>query len=79
MLLKFFFFFLNYNVYMASLVAHCRICLQCRRPGFDPWVGKITWRRELLPTPVFWSGEFYGQMSLAGYNPWGSKELDTTD
>ena len=23
-----------------------RICLQCRRPGFDPWVGKIPWRRE---------------------------------
>ena len=26
---------------------------QCRRPGFDPWVGKISWRRERLPTPVF--------------------------
>ena len=23
------------------------------RPGFDPWVGKIPWRRERLPTPVF--------------------------
>ena len=29
------------------------ICLQCRRPGFDPWVGKIPWKREQLPTPVF--------------------------
>ena len=29
--------------------------LQCRRPGFDPWVGKIPWRKERLPTPVFWS------------------------
>ena len=37
-----------------------RICLQCRRPGFDPWVGKIPWRRERLPTPVFWPGEFHG-------------------
>ena len=35
-----------------------RICLQCRRPRFDPWVGKIPWRRERLPTPVFWPGEF---------------------
>ena len=35
-----------------------RICLQCGRPGFDPWVGKIPWRRERLPTPVFWPGEF---------------------
>ena len=29
-------------------------------PGFDPWVGKIPWRRERLPTPVFWPGEFHG-------------------
>ena len=33
------------------------ICLQCRRSGFDSWVGKIPWRREWLPTPVFFSGE----------------------
>ena len=31
--------------------------LQCRRPGFDPWVGKIPWRREQLPTSVFWPGD----------------------
>ena len=24
------------------------------RPGFNPWVGTIPWRRERLPTPVFW-------------------------
>ena len=24
--------------------------------GFDPWVGKIPWRRERLPAPVFWPG-----------------------
>ena len=30
------------------------------RPGFDPWVGKIPWRRGRLPTPVFWPGEFHG-------------------
>jgi len=34
------------------------------RPGFNPWVGKIPWRRERLPTPVFWPGEFHGL-----YNP----------
>ena len=34
--------------------------LQCRRPQFDPWVGEIPWRREQLPTPVFWPGEFHG-------------------
>ena len=33
------------------------ICLQCRRPGFNPWVGKIPWRREWLPTPVSLPGK----------------------
>ena len=50
-----------------------------RRPRFDPWVGKIPWRREWLPTPVFLPGEFHRQRSLAGYSPWGVKELDTTE
>ena len=44
------------------------------KPGFDPWVGKIPWRRERLPTPVFWPGEFHGL-----YSPWGCKELDMTE
>ena len=51
-----------------------RIRLQCRRPRFTPWVGKICWRREQLPTPVFLLGEFHGL-----YSPWGCKELDTTE
>ena len=42
--------------------------------GSDPWVGKIPWRREWLPTPVSWPGEFQGL-----YGPWGRKELDTTE
>ena len=37
-----------------------------RRLEFNPWVGKVPWRRERLPTPVFLPGEFYGQRSLAG-------------
>ena len=44
-----------------------RIHLQCRRHGFNPWVGKIPWRKERLPTPVFWPGEFHGVDS-----PWSS-------
>ena len=56
-----------------------RICLQCRRPGFNPWVGKIPWRRERLPTPVFWPGGFHGQRSLVGCSPWGRKESDMTE
>ena len=50
-----------------------------RRSGFDPWVGKIPEGREWLPTPVFLCEEFHGQRSLAGYNPWGCKESDTTE
>ena len=50
-----------------------------RRPGFHPWVGKTPWRREWEPTPVSLPGEFHGQRSLAGYSPWGHKELDTTE
>ena len=42
-------------------------------------MGKIPWRRKWQPTPVFLPGEFHGQRSLAGYSPWGHKELDTTE
>ena len=55
------------------------MCLQCRRPRFDPWVGKILWQREWQSTPVFLSGEFHGQRSLVGYNKWGHEESDPTE
>ena len=42
-------------------------------------VGKIPWRRERPPAPVFLPEEFSGQRSLAGYIPWDLKELDTTE
>ena len=40
--------------------------------------GKIPWRRKWQPTPVFLPGKSHGQRNLAGYSPWGRKELDTT-
>ena len=49
------------------------ICLQCRRPGFNSWVGKIPWRRKWQPTPVFLPGESLGQKILASYSPWDHK------
>ena len=52
---------------------------QYRRPGFDPWVKKIPWRRECLPTPVFLPAEFHGQESLVGYSTRGHSELGTTE
>ena len=41
------------------------VCRQCRRPEFDPWVRKIPWGKEWLPTPVFLPGEFHEQESSA--------------
>ena len=49
------------------------------RHGFDPWVGKIPWRRAWQPTPVFLPGESHGQRGVAGYGPWGRKESDMTE
>ena len=37
------------------------------------WIRKIPWRKAWQCTPVFLSGEFHGQRSLAGYSPMGPK------
>ena len=60
----------------ASLVAQM---VQCRRSGFNPWVGKIPWRRKWQPTPVFLPGKSHGPRSLVGYCPWDRKESDMTE
>ena len=52
--------------------------LQCRSPGFEPWVRKIPWRRKQQPTPVMSPGEPHGQRSLEGYSPRGRRHSDTT-
>ena len=52
---------------------------QCRRLRFNPWVGKIPWRRKWQPTPVFLPGESHRLRSWAGYSPWDCKELDRTE
>ena len=51
-------------------------CRRHKRPGFDPWVGKIPWRRKWQPTPVFLPGEFCGQRSLVGCSPQRHTESD---
>ena len=53
--------------------------IQCGRPTFNPWVGKISWRSEWLPTPVFLPKEFHGQRSLVGYSPQGGRKSDMTE
>ena len=50
-----------------------------KRYRFDPWIGKIPWRRAWQPTPVFWPGESGGQWRVADYSPWDLKESITTE
>ena len=45
----------------------------------DPWVGKISWRKEWQPTPVILPGETQGQRRLMDYSSWGCEELDMTE
>ena len=47
--------------------------------GFNPWVGKLPWKRNWQPTPALLPGETHGQRGLMGYSPWSRKELDTTE
>ena len=54
-------------------------CRKHKRCWFDPWVGKIPWRRAWQTMPVFLPRDSHGQRSLAGYSQWGSKEPDTTE
>ena len=50
-------------------------CWRLKRHGFNPWVGKIPWRRAWQPTPVFLPGESHEQRSLAGYNSTVSRRV----
>ena len=60
-----------FNIYMDSLVAQLGKNLPAM---WETWVRKIPWRRETVPTPVLWPGEFHGL-----HSPWGHKELDMTE
>ena len=50
----------------SSKVSPCQ-CRRCKRCGFDPWVGKIHWRRAQQPTPVYLPEESQRHRSLVGY------------
>ena len=45
------------------------------RQEFNPYIGKIPWRRKWQPTPIFLPGKSHGQRSLAGNSPWGCKRV----
>ena len=50
-----------------------------QKHGWDPWIGKIPWRKKWQLTPVFLPGESHGQRSQTDYGPWDSKESDMTE
>ena len=65
---------------LLSLVAQTVKCLSTmQETRFEPWVGKIPWRRKWQPIPVLLPGKSHGQRSLVGYSLWGCKESDTTE
>ena len=45
---------------------------------FDPWLGKISWRRKRAPHSIILAWGTHGQRSLVGYSPWDHKESDLT-
>ena len=57
--------------FLASLVVQL---VKNEPTGFNLWVGKIPWRRERLPTPLYWPREVHGLYSSRGH-----KESDTTE
>ena len=54
-------------------------CRRHRRCNFDPWVGKMPWRRKWQPTSVFLLGKSHGQRSLVGYSPRSHRESITAE
>ena len=56
---------LNWMIFfrIAWWLSWQRICPQFGRPGFNPWVGKIPWRRKPKANPAFWPREFHGLCS----------------
>ena len=68
----------NINFRLPWCLSWKRIPLQCRRPGFDPWVGKIPWWRAWQPTPVFLPGESPWTEESGRLLSWGHKESDMT-
>ena len=77
--LDFCIFFVSKLVYFKGWVGsgHMvkKIRLYCRVPGFDPWVGKIPWRREWLLTPVLLLGESHGQEEPGRLQSMGSHRV----
>ena len=51
----------------------------CNEPRFNPWSGRSPGEGNGNPLPMFLPGKSYEWKSLAGFTPWGHRELDTTE
>ena len=70
----------NWQIHIQNREANLVVQMVKNLPAMlDPWVRKIPWRSECLPTPAFLPGESHGQKSLVDYSAWGQKELDMTE
>ena len=67
--------YLCYYLFTVSLGLPGGASQETQVRGFDPWVGKIPWRRAWQPTPVFLSEKSHGQRGLPGYSPWDRKKV----
>ena len=66
-----------YFIWLPWWLRRLSICLQCGRPGFDPWVGKTPWRRKWQSAPVSLPGKSHGQKSLVGCTVHGVTKSQT--
>ena len=64
----------EYSEFISFRGLPLRLSWERMHLGSIPGLGRFPWRRERLPTPVFWPREFHGL-----YGPWDHKELDTTE
>ena len=74
------FYFKSFSTQLALVVKTAYQCRRHQRCGFNPWIGKIPWKRAWQPTAVFLPGESPGTEEPGGlYSPQGRKESDQTD
>ena len=65
----------NWSSLVAQTVKPLPTVPTSGRPGFNPWVGKISWKRKWQPTPVFLPGKSHGWWNLVGYSAGVAKSL----
>ena len=71
-------FYRNTRIW-ASWLRRWRLCLQCRKLGFNPWVGKIPLEKEMAVPSSRLAWKSHSQRSLEDYSPQGCRESDTTE